>query len=389
MQEKANLWLAAVTTIIVVTFPFPYNAFSFHTKFIVWFFEPVCSSIAEFLHLNPVLRDLSSDSKALYVFIAVLMIFSLVIILPNRFKSFYERIGLIRHSKTIVAFFLSLILLKYGFDKLFKQQFYLPEPNLLYTPLGELDKDILYWSTMGVSYSYNLFLGIAELIPAILLLRKKTRELGALLAVFVLMNVFVINLSFDISVKLFSFILLCLSLYLAMPLINRIILLLQNKNTVIKDESNAETKRQFPFRYLIISIIFFEALYPYFRSNNFNDDVATRPTLHGAYEVIESDFENSGNGMRLKRIFFHRDSYFIFQNESDEFFDFQMQLDPIDKLIVLDPGKTNELILSFEFNKKTNELNLTDTESGRIIRCVKLKTEDLPLMKPLFHFSVD
>ena len=43
---------------------------------------------------------------------------------------------------TGVAWFLALQLLQYGFDKVFKHQFYLPEPNTLYTPLGLLPPDL-------------------------------------------------------------------------------------------------------------------------------------------------------------------------------------------------------------------------------------------------------
>jgi hypothetical protein len=93
----------------------------------------------------------------------------------------------------------------------------LPEPNLLFTPLGQLDKDILYWSTMGSSYGYNLFLGCTELLTGVLLFFRKTRAIGALAAVFICANIVAVNFSFDISVKLLSSFLLLLSLFIAIP----------------------------------------------------------------------------------------------------------------------------------------------------------------------------
>ena len=50
----------------------------------------------------------------------------------------------------------------YGVQKLLMQQFFTPEANTLYTPLGRLDKDILFWTTMGLSRGYNIFLGVVE-----------------------------------------------------------------------------------------------------------------------------------------------------------------------------------------------------------------------------------
>jgi len=38
------------------------------------------------------------------------------------------------------------MLLNYGTDKLFLEQFYKPDANILFTPLGFLDSDILFWS---------------------------------------------------------------------------------------------------------------------------------------------------------------------------------------------------------------------------------------------------
>ena len=43
---------------------------------------------------------------------------------------------------------------------------------------------------MGTSRIYNIFMGIIEIIPAVLLLHKRTRFLGGLIAFVVLTNVF-------------------------------------------------------------------------------------------------------------------------------------------------------------------------------------------------------
>src|SRR5205085_9499653 len=113
----------------------------------------------------------------------------------------------------LFIYYLCLQLLKYGVDKIFKNQFYLPEPNTLFTPAGMLDKDILYWSTMGTSYGYNIFLGSLEIAAALFILIKRTRLIGLLLSLGILINVTEVNFGFDISVKLFSLFLLFFNLY--------------------------------------------------------------------------------------------------------------------------------------------------------------------------------
>jgi hypothetical protein len=105
--------------------------------------------------------------------------------------------------KTVLAAILFFFLFKYGWDKITKGQFYMPEPNTLFTPFGKLSKDIAYWSLVGSSYPYTVSLGIIEVVAALLLLFKRTQFLASLLAVVIFGQVVLINFSFDISVKLF------------------------------------------------------------------------------------------------------------------------------------------------------------------------------------------
>lgn len=108
-------------------------------------------------------------------------------------------------------FFLGLVLLKYGWMKLTFSQFYPPDPNILDSALGSLSKDTVYWSLVGSSRGYQLFMGICELLASALLLFRRTRFLGLIASLAVFLNVFAVNASFDISVKLLSLTCLLLS----------------------------------------------------------------------------------------------------------------------------------------------------------------------------------
>lgn len=111
-------------------------------------------------------------------------------------------------------FFLCLVLLKYGWMKVTHSQFYSPDPNVLDSTLGSLSKDTVYWSLVGSSPGYQLFMGICEVLTAILLLFRRTRFPGLIASIAVFANVFAINASFDISVKLLSLTCLLLSVLL-------------------------------------------------------------------------------------------------------------------------------------------------------------------------------
>jgi hypothetical protein len=70
----------------------------------------------------------------------------------------------------------------YGAAKVFKSQFPDPPASRLLEPLGEMSPMGLLWSFMGASEAYTVFGGLAETIPAILLMFGRTTLLGALAA---------------------------------------------------------------------------------------------------------------------------------------------------------------------------------------------------------------
>lgn len=224
----------------------------------------------------------------------------------------------------VAVYYLALILLIYGFNKVFLFQFYIPEPNTLYTPLGQLTPDILYWSSMGSSNTYSIFAGLLEIIPAVLLLFRRTRLLGACIAFGVLINVAFINWGFGITVKTFSFFLLLLAGIILVPYLNRLRSAFFGDGTVgppleIKKPSHAIYVKLAPYlRVIVILFLLTESLMPYMRMGNFNGHRQAKPNLFGAYEVHT-------NPNQVKRIFFHSAAYFILQTDQDEFFDYPMK----------------------------------------------------------------
>ena len=214
-----------------ITLPFPYH---FIPRFGELFSEsifPLTRLIAIPFGIRLDLITFSSDSVIYFIQSLLLLILAIF------FSVIISKIKLVNNEKwseiihTTITFFLAFFLLKYGADKIFKHQFYDAEPNTLFTPVGHLSKDILFWTSMGSSYSYNLFMGIIEIIPAFLLLWKRTRMLGAIISVGVLGNILVLNYSFDITVKLLSSLLFLSSIYILSKYFNLLwSVLISNQN---------------------------------------------------------------------------------------------------------------------------------------------------------------
>ncbi|MBS2003433.1 MAG: hypothetical protein JST44_18100 [Cyanobacteria bacterium SZAS LIN-5] len=116
-----------------------------------------------------------------------------------------------------VRLYLASILLSYGAVKIFPSQF--PAPNIwrLVETYGDSSPMGLMWTFMGASKTYTMFTGVTEFAAGILLLFPRFVTLGALISVAVFVNVFMLNISYDVPVKLQSFLFLSFSLVLLIP----------------------------------------------------------------------------------------------------------------------------------------------------------------------------
>lgn len=111
-------------------------------------------------------------------------------------------------------YFLILQCFVYGIEKLFVLQMPFPNQSQLATPLGDFLPMRFSWMFIGYSAPYQIFSGVMEIVAGILLLNRKTITLGILVAAGVFANVMMLNLCYDIPVKLFSIHLFLFCMYL-------------------------------------------------------------------------------------------------------------------------------------------------------------------------------
>ncbi|MFD4433089.1 DoxX family protein, partial [Nocardia sp. NPDC058497] len=113
-------------------------------------------------------------------------------------------------------------MLFYGFAKLIPTQ--MPEPALttLLLRVGDLSPMSMLWTQVGSSPAYEMALGAAEVLAGLLLFWARTATLGAMLSVISMAQVFLLNLTFDVPVKMLSGHLLLMSLVLLAPQARRL-----------------------------------------------------------------------------------------------------------------------------------------------------------------------
>jgi hypothetical protein len=81
----------------------------------------------------------------------------------------------------------------------------------------------LLWTFMGASQPYTMFAGWMETIGGLLLCFRRTQLVGALWTAGVMANVFVLNMFYDVPVKIYSFHLLALAMVIAAPDMPRLV----------------------------------------------------------------------------------------------------------------------------------------------------------------------
>ncbi len=121
-----------------------------------------------------------------------------------------------------IRFALAGQLLTYGMTKAFPIQMPATPLFRLVEPFGNFSKMAVLWTAIGASRGYEIFAGCAELLGGVLLILPRTSTLGALVSLADMVQVFMLNMSYDVPVKLLSFHLILLSLFLLAPEFQRL-----------------------------------------------------------------------------------------------------------------------------------------------------------------------
>jgi hypothetical protein len=114
-------------------------------------------------------------------------------------------------------FALGSTMVAYGMVKAVPLQ--MPAPSLarLLEPYGQFSPMGVLWASVGASRSYEIVIGCMELAGGVLLFVPRTATLGALICLVDTVQIFTLNMTYDVPVKLFSFHLIVLSLTLLAP----------------------------------------------------------------------------------------------------------------------------------------------------------------------------
>ena len=386
--------LALFFILVIIFIPFAWDLQTQITHFL--FEKPVSFITHQFFQQSINYIDFSSDTIGLNLLICLLFFISFCVTLLLSFFSNKSTLIIIT-SRLLITYFLAFVLIKYGIDKVFKAQFYLPEPNILYSNFGNLSKDILFWSTIGTSRFYNITIGCIEILIGLLLIVSKTRTIGLLFTILSFLNILIINLGFDISVKTFTMLLILMAIFTVYPNLKQIwIFLTHQKNaslSVIEVHFFKSKKLELAIKILTTCFLLGSIFLPYYQTNNYNDDEQKRPFLHGAYEITQMIVNNDTLkpiDFTYKKIFIHRKSFLIFQKKNDEMEDFYLKIDSSKRQIELFDYNKKATIIDYRYTETDSVLTLKlRTNQLNLITAKALDWRKLPALKNEFHFNID
>lgn len=317
-------------------------------------------------NFNP---NLLSDGKMQYLLLLCILTLSLILLfILLQLEINKEKV--LSYLRKLNLLILSFFLIRYGFDKLFGGQFDVVEGNLLQQELKDFDKDLLFWVTVQSSSLFNITSGIIEILAGLSILNSFTRKFGIILALISTSFILLLNISFDINVKILSFGLLLQSMYALIPYLKNMkeVLFPSTKMVVLYRDSDAHFMKAWQLSIFILFCI---------------TESVIIPLQHTKQKHIWAN-SYSVEGNESNYIHLHTDEYLITQN-GDQFSSKKIQIIPKanDNFLVLGKQIKSTLVLS---NSKEPSLWITGNDT------LKLKIVDFseaPYLQDDFHLFTE
>ena len=292
-------------------------------------------------------------------------------------------------------------MLAYGMVKAFPLQMPAPYLTRLLEPFGNFSPMGVLWTSIGASPAYERFAGSAELAAAICLFIPNLSLVGALVLLADSVQIFSLNMTYDVPVKLFSFHLILMALVLLAPDARRLwnVLVLDRPAPPATHRSLFAGSRarqisavaQIAFGACLIAMNVSSAR----RSWQTYGGGAPKPALYGIWDVESMTIDGVERAPlindydRWRRVIVQNANALIFQRMDSTFMFFPAKTDDVAKTITLTMPGDSKGIARFAFDRgDRSRMSMTGEMDGRKIR-IALHLFDhskLPLLNRGFNW---
>lgn len=255
----------------------------------------------------------------------------------DRRRSSYASLG-----KWVWLFFrfaLATQLFTYAFVKMVPLQMRFPALFTQIEPIGYQSPMAVLWNSIGASPAYEIFAGSAELVGGLLLLVPRTRTLGALLCIADMVQVFVLNMTYDVPVKILSFHLILLGALLLTPEFRRVgDFFFLNRTAEARPATplfGSARKNRIAAAVQVVLVLWFIGLNAYGARDAWRSfgGGAPKPALYGIWDVEQQSIDGVAHpplltdNARWRRVLVDRYQLMIFERMDDDRVFYQAAID--------------------------------------------------------------
>jgi hypothetical protein len=275
---------------------------------------------------------------------------------------------------------LAASMLEYGMTKVIPTQFPAPPLTALVTPAGEMTLSALLWTTIGSAPAYQIATGCVEVAAGVLLLFARTVPFGALLALVSLLQVLLLNLTFDIGVKLVTAHLIVLAIILLVPVARELMTVLVGRAPVESGFSRigaaaAPAIRLKPDSTMVLLPIalgvYLLATQTWINWSFWQVGGGGRPksALYGIWNVARLSVNGQARPAELndydrrwRRVIFDAPDVLVFQRTDDSLARYGLSIDEATGTLALTKGGSRRWVSRFTFDRASDERLTLDGE---------------------------
>jgi hypothetical protein len=292
-----------------------------------------------------------------------------------------------RYFRVFLRFALGTTMLSYGMAKAFPLQMPAPPLTRLLEPYGNFSPMGVLWYSIGASFPYERFVGCAELAAAVLLFIPRTARLGALVALADTIEIFTLNMTYDVPVKLFAFHLVMMSAFLAAPDLGRLV------RVVFADGARTRWAAGLQIAFGLYLVTFsFAGARRQFATFGWG---APKTALYGVWVIDEMTIDGTVRPplvtdlQRWRRVVIDRATTLTFWRMDDTFVGYPAVTDADSHTITLSKPNTKDWSAKFTVDRQTPQHAIFEgTMDGHVLRLDThlVRREDFLIVSRGFHW---
>jgi uncharacterized membrane protein YphA (DoxX/SURF4 family) len=282
--------------------------------------------------------------------------------------------------RVFLRFSVGSTMIGYGMVKAVPLQMPAPGLQRLLEPFGNFSPMGVLWYSVGASKGYEIFAGLMELTGGVLLFVPMLATLGAMVTFADSVQIFTLNMTYDVPVKLFSLHLILMSLVLIAPEAARIARVLVFNRTAGPSEQPPLFRRRSLVSIAIAiqlgygSFLLWDAYSGARQSWTQYGGGAPKSPLYGIWNIETMTVDGHTRSPlvtdygRWRRVFFQTPTAMTFQRMDDTFLGYGAKIDMAAKTIAVTGGPPGTPASTFRFQQPDGErLILDGALDGHII----------------------